>query len=184
MSEKSSEDENSKEMDVEQEEEENKNNKKFNFKPIKERETSRFLTKFERAKILGERAIQISNGAKVMVEVEKGVWDPMVIAEKELREKKINYVVRRYLPDGLRYDRVGEAVAVGVQDSREAVLELEALKHRQKSRIVEISIGARHEYREQLAGPDPAPQYEVPEQALMGLFVIMRVSFFSAEGGS
>ena len=100
MSEKSSDDENSKEMDVEQEEEENKNNKKFNFKPIKERETSRFLTKFERAKILGERAIQISNGAKVMVEVEKGVWDPMVIAEKELSEKKINYVIRRYLPDG------------------------------------------------------------------------------------
>ena len=100
MSEKSSEDENSKEMDVEQEEEENKNNKKFNFKPIKERETSRFLTKYERAKILGERAIQISNGDKIMVEVDEGVWDPLAIAEKELREKKIEYIVRRYLPDG------------------------------------------------------------------------------------
>ena len=100
MSEKSSDDENSKEMEIENEKEENKENKKFNFKPIKERETSRFLTKFERAKILGERAIQIANGAKVMVEVEKGIWDPMKIAEKELREKKINYVVRRYLPDG------------------------------------------------------------------------------------
>ena len=100
MSEKSSDDENSKEMEIENEKDENKENKKFNFKPIKERETSRFLTKFERAKILGERAIQIANGAKVMVEVEKGIWDPMKIAEKELREKKINYVVRRYLPDG------------------------------------------------------------------------------------
>ena len=100
MSEKSSDNENSKEMEIENEKDENKENKKFNFKPIKERETSRFLTKFERAKILGERAIQIANGAKVMVEVEKGIWDPMKIAEKELREKKINYVVRRYLPDG------------------------------------------------------------------------------------
>ena len=100
MSDKLPEEENSKDMDIEQEKEENKSNKKFKFKPIKERETSRFLTKFERAKILGERAIQISNGAKVMVEVDKGVWDPMIIAEKELREKKINYVVRRYLPDG------------------------------------------------------------------------------------
>ena len=100
MSEKSSDNENSKEMEIENEKGENKENKKFNFKPIKERETSRFLTKFERAKILGERAIQIANGAKVMVEVEKGIWDPMKIAEKELREKKINYVVRRYLPDG------------------------------------------------------------------------------------
>ena len=97
MSENSSENENSKVMEIEHEKE---SNKKFNFKPIKERETSRFLTKFERAKILGERAIQISNGAKVMVKVEKGVWDPMVIAEKELSEKKINYVIRRYLPDG------------------------------------------------------------------------------------
>ena len=100
MSEKSSDDENSKEMEIENEKDENKENKKFNFKPIKERQTSRFLTKFEKAKVLGERAIQISNGAKVMVDVEKGVWDPMVIAEKELREKKINYVIRRYLPDG------------------------------------------------------------------------------------
>ncbi len=100
MSEKSSDDGNLKEMEKENEKDENKENKKFNFKPIKERETSRFLTKFERAKILGERAIQIANGAKVMVEVEKGIWDPMKIAEKELREKKINYVVRRYLPDG------------------------------------------------------------------------------------
>ena len=97
MSENSSENENSKVMEIEHEKE---SNKKFNVKPIKERETSRFLTKFERAKILGERAIQISNGAKVMVKVEKGVWDPMVIAEKELSEKKINYVIRRYLPDG------------------------------------------------------------------------------------
>ena len=80
------------------------NNKKFNLKPIQERETSRFLTKYERAKILGERAIQISNGAKVMVEVDEGVWDPMIIAEKELREKKIDYIVRRYLPDGTYED--------------------------------------------------------------------------------
>ena len=99
MSDKSLEEENSQEMESE-EEDTNKNNKKFNFKPIKERQTSRFLTKFEKAKVLGERAIQISNGAKVMVDVEKGVWDPMIIAEKELREKKINYVIRRYLPDG------------------------------------------------------------------------------------
>ena len=35
-----------------------------------------------------------------MVDVDEGVWDPMIIAEKELREKKIEYIVRRYLPDG------------------------------------------------------------------------------------
>ena len=36
--------------------------------------------------------------------MEKGVWDPMLIAEKELRERKINYIVRRYLPDGTYED--------------------------------------------------------------------------------
>ena len=100
MTDNSSVEDNKEEMEIEENKNIKNNNKKFNLKPIKERETSRFLTKFERAKILGERAIQISNGAKVMVEVDEGVWDPMVIAEKELREKKIEYIIRRYLPDG------------------------------------------------------------------------------------
>ena len=100
MSDNSLEEDDKQNMEIEDEKQIKNNSKKFNLKPIKERETSRFLTKYEKAKILGERAIQISNGAKVMVEVEKGVWDPMIIAEKELREKKIEYIVRRYLPDG------------------------------------------------------------------------------------
>ena len=100
MSDNSLEEEDKQDMEVEEEKNTKNNNKKFNLKPINERETSRFLTKYERAKILGERAIQISNGDKVMVEVDEGVWDPLAIAEKELREKKIEYIVRRYLPDG------------------------------------------------------------------------------------
>ena len=103
MSDNSLEEEDKQNMEIEEENKKEVKSKKFNLKPINERETSRFLTKFERAKILGERAIQISNGAKVMVKVDKGVWDPMIIAEKELREKKIEYIVRRYLPDG-RYE--------------------------------------------------------------------------------
>ena len=104
MSDNSLEEEDKQNMEIEEENKIKEKSKKYNLKPINERETSRFLTKFERAKILGERAIQISNGAKVMVEVDEGVWDPMVIAEKELREKKIEYIVRRYLPDGAYED--------------------------------------------------------------------------------
>ena len=104
MSDNSLEEDDKQNMEIEDEKKIKTNSKKFNLKPIKDRETSRFLTKYEKAKILGERAIQISNGAKVMVEVEKGVWDPMIIAEKELREKKIEYIVRRYLPDGTYED--------------------------------------------------------------------------------
>ncbi|KAJ1673838.1 subunit common to RNA polymerases I, II, and III [Spiromyces aspiralis] len=61
--------------------------------------TTPFLTKYERARILGTRALQISMNAPVMVELD-GETDPFEIAQKELREKKIPFVIRRYLPDG------------------------------------------------------------------------------------
>jgi DNA-directed RNA polymerase I, II, and III subunit RPABC2 len=57
------------------------------------------MTKFERARVLGTRALQISMNAPVMVPIE-GEIDPLEIARKELREKKIPIVIRRYLPDG------------------------------------------------------------------------------------
>ncbi|KAM5562368.1 DNA-directed RNA polymerases II and V subunit 6B-like [Rosa sericea] len=63
------------------------------------RKTSKFMTKYERARILGTRAVQISMNAPVMVELE-GETDPLEIAMKELRERKIPFTIRRYLPDG------------------------------------------------------------------------------------
>lgn len=38
-------------------------------------------------------------GAPIMVELE-GETDPLQIALKELRERKIPFIIRRYLPDG------------------------------------------------------------------------------------
>ncbi|KAL0228009.1 hypothetical protein RCL1_004152 [Eukaryota sp. TZLM3-RCL] len=61
--------------------------------------TTPYLTKYERARILGARALQISLNAPVLVEVENET-DPLDIAEKELRAKKIPFTIRRYLPDG------------------------------------------------------------------------------------
>ncbi|KAI4717125.1 RNA polymerase Rpb6 [Aureobasidium sp. EXF-10727] len=63
------------------------------------RTTTPYMTKYERARVLGTRALQISMNAPVLVDVE-GETDPLQIAIKELREKKIPLVVRRYLPDG------------------------------------------------------------------------------------
>ncbi|KAK0935532.1 subunit common to RNA polymerases I, II, and III [Friedmanniomyces endolithicus] len=63
------------------------------------RTTTPYMTKYERARILGTRALQISMNAPVLVDVE-GETDPLQIAIKELREKKVPLVVRRYLPDG------------------------------------------------------------------------------------
>ncbi|KAF7189711.1 DNA-directed RNA polymerases I, II, and III subunit RPABC2 [Pseudocercospora fuligena] len=67
------------------------------------RTTTPYMTKYERARVLGTRALQISLGAPVLVDVESET-DPLQIALKELREKKIPLVVRRYLPDGYYED--------------------------------------------------------------------------------
>ncbi|KAN0060387.1 subunit common to RNA polymerases I, II, and III [Thecaphora frezii] len=64
-----------------------------------ERITTPYMTKYERARILGTRALQISMNAPVLVPTE-GETDPLEIAMKELAAKKIPLVVRRYLPDG------------------------------------------------------------------------------------
>ncbi|KAF3963557.1 hypothetical protein ACB098_12G065200 [Castanea mollissima] len=63
------------------------------------RKTSKYMTKYERARILGTRALQISMNAPVMVELE-GETDPLEIAMKELRQRKVPFTIRRYLPDG------------------------------------------------------------------------------------
>lgn len=65
-----------------------------------DRITSRYMTKYERARVLGTRAMQISRNAPVMVELSAHETDPLVIAEKELREGKMPFIIRRYLPDG------------------------------------------------------------------------------------
>ena len=64
-----------------------------------QRTTTPYMTKYEKARVLGTRALQISMNAPVLVDIE-GETDPLQIAIKELREKKIPLVVRRYLPDG------------------------------------------------------------------------------------
>ena len=55
--------------------------------PRHERTTTPYMTKYERARILGTRALQISMNAPVLVQLE-GETDPLEIAGKELREKE------------------------------------------------------------------------------------------------
>ncbi|XP_074660513.1 DNA-directed RNA polymerases I, II, and III subunit RPABC2-like [Tubulanus polymorphus] len=61
--------------------------------------TTPYMTKYERARVLGTRALQIAMCAPVMVELE-GETDPLQIAMKELKAGKIPIRIRRYLPDG------------------------------------------------------------------------------------
>merc|ERR1719265_2781976 len=61
------------------------------------------MTKYERARIIGTRALQISMNAPIMVEL-RGETDPLDIALRELTERKIPITIRRYLPDGTHED--------------------------------------------------------------------------------
>jgi DNA-directed RNA polymerase I, II, and III subunit RPABC2 len=67
--------------------------------PKEQRTTTPYMTKYERARVLGVRALQISQNAPVLVDLE-GETDPLNIATKELREKRLPLIVRRYMPDG------------------------------------------------------------------------------------
>lgn len=57
------------------------------------------LTKYEKTRILGQRAKQINDGATPFVKVPEGVIDGYLIALKELDEKKIPFIIRRPLPN-------------------------------------------------------------------------------------
>ena len=59
-----------------------------------------FLTKYERSRILGQRAKQINSGASVFVKVPEKVIDGYLIAELELIEKRVPFIIRRPLPNG------------------------------------------------------------------------------------
>ena len=62
------------------------------------------LTRFERARIAGARALQVSLGAPILVELPPRVSDPIDIALAELREGVLPMTIRRTLPDGSHQD--------------------------------------------------------------------------------
>jgi DNA-directed RNA polymerase I, II, and III subunit RPABC2 len=59
-----------------------------------------FITRYEKARILGERSKQLNAGAKPLVEVDVSIIDGYVIALKEYEEKKIPFIIKRPLPNG------------------------------------------------------------------------------------
>ena len=59
-----------------------------------------YLTKYEKARILGQRAKQINSGHHTFVKVPENVIDGYIIAEMELKLKRIPFIIRRPLPNG------------------------------------------------------------------------------------
>ena len=58
------------------------------------------LTRFERAKIIGSRALQLSLGAPTFVKLSKSIHDPILIATYELDKTVMPLTIRRTYPDG------------------------------------------------------------------------------------
>lgn len=58
------------------------------------------LTKYEKTRVIGQRAKQINNGARPYIDIPEGVIDGYIIAEMELKAKKIPFIIQRPLPNG------------------------------------------------------------------------------------
>ena len=59
-----------------------------------------FLTRFERARIIGQRAGQINSGSTPFVkDIPDNIIDGHLIAEMELALKSIPFIIRRPLPN-------------------------------------------------------------------------------------
>ena len=58
------------------------------------------LTRFEKARIMGARALQLSLGAPTFIEIPKNVTTSLEIAIEELKQRVIPIVIKRTLPNG------------------------------------------------------------------------------------
>ena len=63
-------------------------------------QTISFLTKYEKTRILGQRVKQLNDGGPPYIAVSENILDNSIIAEMELKEKKLPFIIRRPLPNG------------------------------------------------------------------------------------
>lgn len=73
--------------------------KKFN-------KSSPILTKYERTKVIGIRAQQIAGGAEALIKVPPGIIDVIEIAERELKEKKTPFIIKRKINNDFEYWKI------------------------------------------------------------------------------
>ena len=62
--------------------------------------TMPMLTNYEKTRILGQRAKQLNQGAQPMGPVDKKIIDGYLIAQLELQQKALPFIIRRPLPGG------------------------------------------------------------------------------------
>ena len=64
------------------------------------------LTRFEKARIVGARALQIAMGAPILIKPSKAPSNPIDIALEEMERGVLPITIRRTLPDGVTYQDI------------------------------------------------------------------------------
>ena len=62
--------------------------------------TTPIMSKYEYTNLIGIRCKQLGDGAQPLIDISKDVMDNVVIAELELRQKVLPFVIKRPLPHG------------------------------------------------------------------------------------
>ena len=62
------------------------------------------LTRFERARVIGARSLQLALGAPSFITVPSDITDPIKLALQEIDEQVLPLSIRRSLPNGLHED--------------------------------------------------------------------------------
>ena len=71
-----------------------------------------FITKYEKARIIGLRTQQLLNGSQALVDT-RGLKSFLEIAEKELKDKKIPFIIKRNLPNNkYEYWKINELINI------------------------------------------------------------------------
>jgi DNA-directed RNA polymerase subunit K/omega len=82
---------------------------------VTSRKTSKFMTKYEYTKLIGDRAKMLSDGDECLLEDREECYDVVELAKREIREKPSQFplvVVRHFRNGGIEVWPVDEMVIV------------------------------------------------------------------------
>jgi DNA-directed RNA polymerase subunit K len=123
-------------------------------------------TKFERARIIGARALQISANAPILLKIDKETlekinFDPIKIAEMEFDENVLPITVNRPLPKRIEKHTEEEVVELVEEEVEDKEVKKEEKKEIKKEVIEEVKTQEEKEEEEE---PAEEKEEEEPEE--------------------